>query len=382
MMLRLCSVLLLALLVSELPARFAVAQQPTVAPPPPQQPVDGLPAPPTTIAPPLPLQPSTTMAPQQVVAEQQTVAPTVAPAQPIAANNKPARVPTVPVPEINDAIKEVIDYNEKFIDTLDFVQTRKLPDGQARIDGYLGKHHNNEEVYQILDELHRTYPDVTRLYSVGQSVEGVKLWVLELSEKPGEHVRLKPEFRYIANMHGNEVVGRELVLQLARLLLENYKAAREEPFLSDTRPSGPKFVEKLLRTTRIHLMPTMNPDGYSRSNVSCLYETPSKRGRVNANNVDLNRNFPDRIHGNQLDAATQPEVRAVIDWSKQVPFVLSANLHGGSLVASYPYDGSPKKAEKEDSPTPDDDVFQKLALVYANVSRAASSRPTRSQLLF
>lgn len=47
-------------------------------------------------------------------------------------------------------------------------------------------------------------------------------------------------------------------------------------------------------------------------------------------------------------------------------FVLSGNLHGGTVVASYPFDDSPSHAESgEYSRSPDDALFRHLALVYA-----------------
>lgn len=65
-------------------------------------------------------------------------------------------------------------------------------------------------------------------------------------------------------------------------------------------------------------------------------------GRVNAANVDLNRDFPDRFENAfaQRLKPNQPETVAMMKFISQNPFVLSANLHGGAVVASYPYDNS------------------------------------------
>ena len=50
-------------------------------------------------------------------------------------------------------------------------------------------------------------------------------------------------------MHGNEVLGRELLLGLAHYLCDQWKA-------------GDADIVKLIQTTRIHLLPSLNPDGW------------------------------------------------------------------------------------------------------------------------
>lgn len=244
------------------------------------------------------------------------------------------------------------------------------------------KHHNNDELVAVLQDVNSKCNNITRIYTLSEnSVLGLPLYVIEFSTKPGRHEILKPEFKYIANMHGNEVLGRELLLKLADYLCDEYL-------------TGNPQIRSLIHTTRIHLMPSMNPDGWQVAT-----DTGGEDyllGRTNNNSVDLNRNFPDldRIvftneeqhlnHNNHLledltslDEPLQPETKAVIRLIMQVPFVLSANLHGGDLVSNYPYDDSRSGRQTgEYTATPDDSTFRHLALSYS-LYHADMAKPDR-----
>ncbi|CAL8237486.1 unnamed protein product [Arctogadus glacialis] len=89
----------------------------------------------------------------------------------------------------------------------------------------------------------------------------------------------------------------------------------------------------------------MNPDGFDDADTQCLHN----QGRYNHNGVDLNRNFPDIFsdHSRQPKQQREPEVEAVMSWLRSETFVLSANLHGGALVASYPYDSNQANWQKD-----------------------------------
>ena len=154
-------------------------------------------------------------------------------------------------------------------------------------------------------------------------------------------------------MHGNEVLGRELLLKLANDLCEKYE-------------SGDRQTQMLVNTTRIHIMPSMNPDGWDISTkYRKIYNKSDELiGRFNNNSVDLNRNFPDfesmkyqnfddlvyDSHGSLI----QPETKAMIKLIMEIPFTLSANFHGGDLVVSYPFDRNYMGLKY----SPDDDVFR------------------------
>ena len=131
----------------------------------------------------------------------------------------------------------------------------------------------------------------------------------------------------------------------------------------------------------------MNPDGYEHTIGSVHFPT-----RKNGNNVDLNRGFPtwkdlgqDRA---QLKEGRQKEVKVMIDWIMDNPFVLSINFHGGEVVVNYPWDMSEVQPWTKSSLfrehregdrgqyTADNKEFQELSLVYS------TNHKTMSQVFF
>ncbi|XP_074535278.1 carboxypeptidase D [Halichoeres trimaculatus] len=225
-----------------------------------------------------------------------------------------------------------------------------LPNEEHVIQPQEFRHHNYADMELFLRKYSSEFPSIVHLYTVGHSVDGHELYVMVISDNPKIHEHGEPEFKYVANMHGNEVVGRELMLNLIEYLCRNYGTDPE--------------VTKLVNNTRIHIMPSMNPDGYEVANEG---DVKGYKGRNNSNNFDLNRNFPDQFV--TITAPRQPETIAVMNWLKSIPFVLSANLHGGSLVVNYPYDDD-KKGTSQYSECPDDKVFQQLSRAYAQENPA------------
>ena len=227
-------------------------------------------------------------------------------------------------------------------------------------------YHNYTSMTTFMRHVSTIYSNLTALYSIGQSVQGREIWVMVVSRSPYEHMIGKPNIKYVANMHGNEAVGREMMLHLILHLVQNY----------DTD----YYIRWLLDNTRIHIMPSMNPDGFE---VAQEGTCQGGQGRYNARGFDLNRNFPDYFKQN--NKRSQPETEAVKEWISKIQFVLSGNIHGGALVASYPFDNTPNSifssVLSSPSLTPDDDVFKHLAQSYSlNHARMYLGEPCKVKI--
>ncbi|MCA9782279.1 MAG: DUF2817 domain-containing protein [Candidatus Cloacimonetes bacterium] len=184
-----------------------------------------------------------------------------------------------------------------------------------------------------------SHPEICQLYSIGTSVQGRELWVLNISDNPGMDED-EPEIKLVSTMHGDEVVGTVLLLNLIEDLIEGYG--------TDTRLS--RIVDEM----DLHVLVLMNPDGMQSGS------------RYNAHGVDLNRNFPDRIDDPvNTTAGREPETAAVMQWTWDHDFDLSCNYHGGAVVANYGWDGN-LSGQDVYTIAPDDELFIDLALTYSS----------------
>ncbi len=164
------------------------------------------------------------------------------------------------------------------------------------------------------------HPDICEVFSIGQTVEGRELMMAKISDNV-ETRESEPQFLYTGTMHGDETTGFVLFLRLIDYLLTNY----------GTNPE----ITDMVNNMEIWINPAANPDGtYAGGN-----NTVNGATRYNANNVDLNRNYPDPEDGPHPDGNVwQPETLAFMQMAEENNFVMSANIHGGAEVLNYPWD--------------------------------------------
>jgi hypothetical protein len=220
-------------------------------------------------------------------------------------------------------------------DRVTFRRTRS-----ARKDFYAGYH----DYTQLTDELKRlaaAHPGLVRLETAGKSVQGRELWYVVVSDNAAVE-EPEPKFLYHANMHGDEVVGRELMIYFLQYLMDQYG--------KDSR------VTQLVDHAQIFIMPSMNPDGFEL------------RTRANARGKDLNRNFPDRFDSpSDTPAGREIEVQDMMNLAARHHFVYGLNWHGGEICFNLPWGNI--KNDKPANKYGDDAFFNPIGREYTQLNR-------------
>lgn len=201
--------------------------------------------------------------------------------------------------------------------------------------GLKDAYHNYDELTAHLQGVAADHPSITRLISIGKSVQARDLWFFKITDYPDSQEN-EPEFKYISAIHGDEVVGVENCLKFIDWITDNYDSVSPDPWLKN-----------IVDEVEIWIMPMMNPDGNTAGS------------RYNANGEDLNRNFPDWVDDpNNTPEGREPETQAMMRFSDSMSFDLSANFHGGEVVVNYPYDSRSPRA-------PDDSLFIDMSKAYS-----------------
>lgn len=107
--------------------------------------------------------------------------------------------------------------------------------------------HTTAATHDILNAWSKRYPDLTKLYSIGTTLKGTPLMVLEITNHKTGPSEDKPAYYYDGNIHAGELTGAEVALRFAWELLSKYE--------TDPR------IKTLLDTRAFYIRPKFNPDG-------------------------------------------------------------------------------------------------------------------------
>jgi hypothetical protein len=126
--------------------------------------------------------------------------------------------------------------------------------------------------------------NITKLFSIGKSFEGRKLWMMKISDRPNRDER-EPEVLIECNMHAREHLTAEQCLYFVHLLTDNY---------GKSTALGQR-VTKIVKSREIWIMPMFNPDGATFDIKNGNFHGWRKNRQTNPGSkkigIDLNRNW-------------------------------------------------------------------------------------------
>ena len=216
--------------------------------------------------------------------------------------------------------------------------------------------------------LNRQYPRLTKLVSIGHSVQGKTIWAIKLTRN-AQSVRdgSRPAVLYSSTQHAREWITPEMNMRLLRYMLEGY--------------AGDATLRRTVNRTELWFVPVANPDGYDytftpgnrlwRKN---LRDNDGDGVITGFDGVDPNRNFPYRWgYDNEGSSpapssatyrgpspASEPETKALDGLMRRIGFAFQVNYHSAAELLLY---GAGFQVA---TPTPDDLLYETLAGTDAN----------------
>jgi hypothetical protein len=217
-----------------------------------------------------------------------------------------------------------------------------------------GPYYTYDEMITAINQIATDHPTITRIDSIGTSIEGRTIWAVKVSDNPmieeGE-----PEALFNGVHHAREPIGCSIMIDLLNTLTDNYGTDPRITFIVDNR--------------EIWVIPVVNPDGYVFNET---YPTgmwrKNRRDNGGSFGVDPNRNYgyqwgydnngsspnPSDETYRGTGPFSEPENQAIRDLVTAHEFVIALNYHSHSnyLLFSWSY---------EDIYTPEDTMFRDLS---------------------
>jgi PKD repeat protein len=215
------------------------------------------------------------------------------------------------------------------------LHSREVLNGDALLGYY-----NYNTINALADSLAAAYPSICKKILLGTSATGKQLNVLKVSDNVNVNEN-EAEILFEGGIHGDEIMGPEVVIRFARDLCNGYG-------------SNVTYTD-LINSREIWLYYLVNPDGYV------------SMSRYNGNGVDINRDcgYMWGGEGYSTSAFSQPESRAVRTLQLDHDPVVFTCYHGGTEVISYPW------SYKTEAPA-DAVHINNLASIYSNTSGYAN----------
>lgn len=205
---------------------------------------------------------------------------------------------------------------------------------------------------QELERLHELRPDLMEYKVIGKSVLGLDIYGVEVTNFQGGDVPMDDRYRlyFDGSIHSNEQLGMEAAMDILRWLIEDYDSDELAKWSVDNR--------------RTFIVPLVNPDGNIRDS------------RRNANDVDLNRNFPAGWGGPGSSARgpaplSEPETQAVAAYLEEVVPHYSNSFHTGTLMLLHPWGNYTRDTNVT---SPDHDMYTAICQAIQAEMDAAAGR--------
>ena len=205
---------------------------------------------------------------------------------------------------------------------------------KADVDPYL----DPDKLESNLQALEAKFPDLIRVFSIGESREGRKIWGAEVTA-PGDAAQkaTRPSALFNSMHHARELMTTEVAFDILQTLTEEFDTNAE--------------IADLLQKTRVVVVPQVNPDGNAKVHKGeklWRKNTWAEGSRVWG--VDLNRNYPtlwnacngssgqkssDSYRG--PSPASEPETNGMMKLVSELKPVVNISYHAYSELVIFPF---------------------------------------------